>query len=400
MISLTAQASTQNLSSSSLESQPWLVAIGFLTVLALLLAGRWIWRQRTLEKSSAKKTSGLPSSTQAVPGSVPKPGIDSVMAQPNIADELSEIIRDDQVSWMRRLRAGLDKTRQNLKDNISRLIGGQKLDEKTLEQVHEVLFRGDMGAETADLLVNVLRRKFGNQNEAPSWEIIADELRIAVTECMSTPDEAAIKISRDGPTVILVVGVNGVGKTTSIGKLAARYVAEGKSVLLCAGDTFRAAAIEQLQVWGDRIGVPLIKHQQGSDPASVAFDAVKAAKSRGMDTLLIDTAGRLHNKSELMDELAKIKRVIAKELPDAPHETWLVIDATTGQNAVQQVKAFGELVQLTGLIVTKLDGTAKGGVIIGIKQRFKLPIRYIGVGEKAQDLKEFSAPDFAASLFS
>ncbi|MCX6130394.1 MAG: signal recognition particle-docking protein FtsY [Proteobacteria bacterium] len=304
------------------------------------------------------------------------------------------------MSWMRRLRAGLDKTRQNLKDNISRLIGGQKLDEKILEQVHEVLFRGDMGTETADLLVNVLRRKFGNQNEAPSWEIIADELRIAVTECMSTPDEAAIKISRDGPTVILVVGVNGVGKTTSIGKLAARYVAEGKSVLLCAGDTFRAAAIEQLQVWGDRIGVPLIKHQQGSDPASVAFDAVKAAKSRGMDTLLIDTAGRLHNKSELMDELAKIKRVIAKELPDAPHETWLVIDATTGQNAVQQVKAFGELVQLTGLIVTKLDGTAKGGVIIGIKQRFKLPIRYIGVGEKAQDLKEFSAPDFAASLFS
>jgi fused signal recognition particle receptor len=217
---------------------------------------------------------------------------------------------------------------------------------------------------------------------------------------MQDMEDTPLNKPAEGPFVILVVGVNGVGKTTSIGKLAAHYVAEGKSVMLCAGDTFRAAAIEQLQVWGERIGVPVIKHQQGADPASVAFDAVKAAKARGVDVLLIDTAGRLHNKTELMDELAKVKRVITKEMPAAPHETWLVIDATTGQNAVQQVKAFGELVQLSGLVVTKLDGTAKGGVIIGIKQKFKLPIRYIGVGEKAKDLKEFSARDFAESLFA
>jgi fused signal recognition particle receptor len=287
-----------------------------------------------------------------------------------------------------------------LKDNLSRLLGGQKLDDQTLEQVHEVLFRSDMGVETADHLVDRLRKRFGGQSTAPDWSVISTELKQAITESMQGTEDTALNKPTEGPFVILVVGVNGVGKTTSIGKLAARYVAEGKSVLLCAADTFRAAAIEQLQVWGDRIGVPVIKHQQGADPASVAFDAVKAAKARGVDVLLIDTAGRLHSKTELMDELAKVKRVIAKEMPDAPHETWLVIDATTGQNAVQQVKAFGELVKLTGLVVTKLDGTAKGGVIIGIKQKFKLPIRYIGVGEKAKDLKEFSAQDFAESLFA
>jgi len=372
---------------------PWDFVASAVILIAMIVA--FFYLRRFMEKP-------LPPREQPPEGvpAVPEARKEEVIAVPSEAAELAEIRADDQASWLQRLRQGLSKTRTHLKDNLSRLLGGQKLDDQTLEQVHEVLFRSDLGVETADHLVDILRKRFGGQSVAPDWSVISTELKQAVTESMQGTEDTPLNKPAEGPQVILVVGVNGVGKTTSIGKLAARYVAEGKSVMLCAGDTFRAAAIEQLQVWGERIGVPVIKHQQGADPASVAFDAVKAAKARGVDILLIDTAGRLHNKTELMDELAKVKRVIAKEMPDAPHETWLVIDATTGQNAVQQVKAFGELVQLSGLIVTKLDGTAKGGVIIGIKRKFKLPIRYIGVGEKAKDLKEFSARDFAESLFA
>jgi fused signal recognition particle receptor len=198
--------------------------------------------------------------------------------------------------------------------------------------------------------------------------------------------------------VLLVVGVNGVGKTTTIGKLAAHYAASGKKVMLCAADTFRAAAIEQLQVWGERNQVPVIKQHQGADPAAVAFDGVQAALARGAEVLIIDTAGRLHNKNDLMNELGKIRKSIAKALPDAPHETWIVVDATTGQNANQQVKAFSEVTPLSGIVVTKLDGTAKGGVIVGIADQFKIPIRYIGVGEKAVDLKPFNGSEFMRGL--
>ncbi|WP_218110349.1 signal recognition particle-docking protein FtsY [Oligoflexus tunisiensis] len=373
---------------------PWdLIASGVLAVLMLLA---FFVLRRFMEKPMPPRAEEPPREVPAVP-EAPQ---ERALEVPTEAPELAELRADDQASWLQRLRQGLSKTRSHLKDNLSRLLGGQKLDDQTLEQVHEVLFRSDLGVETADHLVDILRKRFGGQPTAPDWAVISTELKQAVTESLQGSEDTPMNRPSEGPFVVLVVGVNGVGKTTSIGKLAARYVAEGKSVLLCAGDTFRAAAIEQLQVWGDRLGVPVIKHQQGADPASVAFDAVKAAKARGVDVLLIDTAGRLHSKTELMDELAKVKRVIAKEMPDAPHETWLVIDATTGQNAVQQVKAFGELVNLTGLIVTKLDGTAKGGVIIGIKRKFRLPIRYIGVGEKAKDLKEFSARDFAESLFA
>ncbi len=394
MLTFFDQALAQSASAPAAEGIPWdIAASGILMV--VLLVGFFILRQKMAqpivrqEPPTPKAEVPTPIQTETVAPNLPQEAI-----------ELSEIRGDDQASWLSRLRQGLSKTRMHLRDNLSRLLGGQKLDENTLEQVHEVLFRSDLGVETADQLVDILRKRFGSQSEAPAWEVISSELKLAVAESMRGDEDRPMNKPAQGPMVILVVGVNGVGKTTSIGKLAARFVAEGQSVLLCAADTFRAAAIEQLQVWGDRLGVPVIKHQQGSDPASVAFDAVKAAKSRGVDVLLIDTAGRLHSKTELMEELAKVKRVIGKELPDAPHETWLVIDATTGQNAVQQVKAFGDLVQLSGLVVTKLDGTAKGGVIIGIKRKFKLPIRYIGVGEKAKDLKEFSAQDFAESLFS
>ncbi len=389
------QVTARNQFFTSLDFQPWLMPSGIVALCLICIAGFLLIRQRLHSKTNLKTMPTPPSEFKALKTS---PEIAPALKSTEV-NELTTILQDDQVSWIIRLRKGLTKSRQHLKENITRLLGNQKLDAKTLEQIHEVLFRSDLGVETADFLVEILRQRFGSNNEAPSWEILAQELIEAISSSMKSIEDAPINFPDEGPIVILVVGVNGVGKTTSIGKLAARYVAEGKSVMLCAGDTYRAAAIEQLQVWGDRIGVPIIKHQQGSDPASVVFDAVKAAKSRGIDVLLIDTAGRLHNKLELMEELSKIKRTITKEIAAAPHETWLVIDATTGQNAVQQVKAFGDLVHLSGLIVTKLDGTAKGGVIIGIKRRFKLPIRYIGIGEKAKDLKDFSAVDFANSLF-
>ncbi len=315
-------------------------------------------------------------------------------------DDVKEILADTTSSWLQRLKSGLDKTRQNITNNIVQALSKKAVfDEQLMEQIHEILYRSDMGSEMADYLVDQLRREFAGK-QSPDWQDVSRILDQAVRSVMTQEEVQEVSNNQSTPHVILVVGVNGVGKTTSIGKLTAHFISQGKSVLLCAGDTYRAAAIEQLQIWGQRLNVPVISHQQGADPASVAFDGVKAAKARNVDILLIDTAGRLHNKQELMDELAKVNRVIGKELPGAPHETFLVIDATTGQNAFQQVQAFKQLVALTGLIVTKLDGTAKGGVVIGIKKKFNIPIRYIGVGEKAQDLRLFNATDFAQSLFS
>ena len=299
--------------------------------------------------------------------------------------------------WVEKLKGGLSKTRNALNDNLSSLFGSKKLDDDLLEEIHEKLFRADLGIDTADTLVDHIRSEFGNA-ETPSWDDVKLSLKSKVSSIFSG-NQSPINEPTEGPMVILVVGVNGVGKTTSIGKLAANFALNDKKVLLCAADTYRAAAIDQLQVWGDRLGIDVIKHQQGADPASVAYDGVKAAMARKSDVLLIDTAGRLHNKAELMDELAKIRRVIGKDLPSAPHETWIVVDATTGQNAFQQVEAFSQVAPLSGIVVTKLDGTAKGGVVIGVSNKFKLPIRYIGVGEQASDLKEFKSSDFADSIF-
>lgn len=266
-----------------------------------------------------------------------------------------------------------------------------------LERLHEVLYRADLGATTTDRLVNNLRQSFKGNDESVTWDAASQVLRSDI-ESILVAHERPLKLAENGPTVYLIVGVNGVGKTTSIGKLAHHFISQGKTVLLAAGDTFRAAAIDQLVVWGDRIGVEVVKHQPGSDPAAVAYDAVKAAVARKIDVVLIDTAGRLHNKQELMDELAKIRRVIGRDVPEAPHETLLVIDATTGQNAVMQVKAFSEVANVTGLIVTKLDGTAKGGVIIGVSDKYHLPIQFVGVGEQAEDLRPFSAREFSSSV--
>lgn len=395
MLTWSSNLQAQTLSTTIPDSNSWLIYLLPLSLIALLILF-------ILRKTHWKHPKTLPPEQALKPviakGNEKETDVETITT-PKVSTEISEILSDSQSSWLGRLRDGLSKTRSQLSGSIGALFGSKKIfNDELLEELHENLYRSDMGVETADRMVAALRKKFSGQEAMPSWEEVSQSMREEITGIFGG-EPAPLNRPATGPMVILVVGVNGVGKTTSIGKLAARYVSEGKSVLLCAGDTFRAAAIEQLSVWGDRLNVPVIKHQQGADPASVAFDGVKAAKAREVDVLLIDTAGRLHSKAELMDELAKIKRVIQKELPEAPHETWLVIDSTNGQNAVAQVKAFGELVQLSGLIVTKLDGTAKGGVIVGIHSKFHIPIRYIGVGEKAADLKEFKPKEYADSLF-
>jgi fused signal recognition particle receptor len=296
------------------------------------------------------------------------------------------------------LKAGLSRTRQAIGAGLADLFAGSpKLDSALLERIHETLYRADIGVRATDKLVASIRAKFSDQ-AAPTWAEVQQHL-IAEISAIFKANEREPVVPTSPPYVLLIVGVNGVGKTTTIGKLSARFMAEGKSVLLGAADTFRAAAIEQLETWGKRLNVDVIRQQQGSDPAAVAYDALKAAVARGKDILIIDTAGRLHNKTELMDELGKIHRVLGRDVPGAPHETWLVIDATTGQNASTQVKAFKEVANVTGLVVTKLDGTAKGGVLIGIAEQFGIPIRFVGIGEKATDLQPFLPEEFARALF-
>jgi fused signal recognition particle receptor len=298
------------------------------------------------------------------------------------------------------LHSGLSKTRTALLSNLEPLFTqGQTISPETLEHLHEVLYRADIGAATADKLVAHVKSAYARDKEV-AWPEIKTLLQEKITELLrSTPQEASLNYPAEGPLVVLVVGVNGVGKTTSIGKLAAHFIGQNKKVLLCAADTYRAAAIDQLKVWGERLGIETIAQQQGSDPAAVAFDAVNAAVKRAYDVVFIDTAGRLHNKNNLMAELDKIKRVVGKALVGAPHETWLIVDATTGQNAVQQVKAFKEVAHISGIVVTKLDGTAKGGILIGISDEFSLPIRFVGIGEKASDLRSFDAKEYAAGIF-
>ena len=327
----------------------------------------------------------------------PRPKTDHAPPQAREAAEVEDIQQLDQGTWLKRRREGLGKTRTALVSNLQALFSSEKLDEKTLGSLHETLYRSDISAGAVDRLVSQVRMDLKQVSDSePLWEHIKRSLSDEMVKILDIPF-----VSPDTkPKFILVIGVNGVGKTTTIGKLAAQYLAENKSVLICAADTFRAAAIDQLQVWGQRLGVKVIAHQEGSDPAAVVFDSVQAAKARGVDVLLIDTAGRLHNKRHLMDELAKITRVIQREIPDAPHESLLVLDATTGQNAMMQVKAFQEITKITGICVTKLDGTAKGGVVIGLADSFRIPIQYIGVGEKASDLQKFAAKDFVQSLLS
>lgn len=297
------------------------------------------------------------------------------------------------------LKSGLSKTKDALTDKINETLKlAITIDEDLYEELEEILVMSDIGMDTTIEIIDRLKakirkEKINDPSEVyPALKEVIRDILLEGTEEVSNDEESERK-------VLLVIGVNGVGKTTSIGKLAAKNKAEGKRVLLAAADTFRAAAIDQLEVWSDRAGVDLVKHTEGSDPAAVVFDAVSAAKSRNIDLLICDTAGRLHNKKNLMDELAKIGRIIDREYEGAAKETLLVLDATTGQNAVIQAKQFMEACPIDGIILTKLDGTAKGGVVISIKNSLNIPVKYIGVGEGIDDLQEFDAESFAEALF-
>lgn len=296
-----------------------------------------------------------------------------------------------------RLKNGLFKTKQNIGSGFLNLFRGKKIDEDLFESLEEQLLIADVGVDTTQKIIRSLTdhasRKQLKDAEA-LHELLKEEMRSILTSV-----DQPLDIEKHKPFVILMVGVNGVGKTTTIGKLAKQFQNQGKSVMLAAGDTFRAAAVEQLQVWGERNNIPVIAQHTNADAASVIFDAMQAAKSRKIDILIADTAGRLQNKSHLMDELVKIVRVMKKQDETAPHEIMLTIDASTGQNAISQTKIFNEAVGLTGITLTKLDGTAKGGVIFSIADQFNIPIRYIGVGEKIDDLRPFIAEDFIDALF-
>lgn len=312
-----------------------------------------------------------------------------------IDDEVEE--KPKKVSLFDRLKQGLTKAKQGITDRIDEVLKAYtKVDEELLEDLEEVLITADVGVNTTmdiiEKLEDVIRTK-----KITDPQDVREELKLIIEDILSK-DDTKLDVSHS-PTIILMVGVNGVGKTTTIGKLAHRYKSEGKKVLLAAGDTFRAAAIDQLEVWANRCNVDIIKHQEGADPGAVIFDAIKASKARGVDVLICDTAGRLHNKSNLMNELGKVFKIVDREYPEAKKEVLLVVDATTGQNAVSQAKSFKEVCDITGLALTKLDGTAKGGVILAVKSEVDVPVKLIGVGEKMEDLQDFDSKSFVDALF-
>jgi fused signal recognition particle receptor len=300
---------------------------------------------------------------------------------------------EEKAAWS----AGLAKTRGGFVAKLGKIFGKKKIDADVLPQLEEVLFTADIGPRAADRIFESVKKDLSRDDLTDSpkiWAKIKDTSRRILD--VGAP---ALDLASKKPFVLLTIGVNGVGKTTTIGKLAARWKAEGKKILLAAGDTFRAAAVEQLEVWAERAGVELVKGKAGGDPSSVIFEAVKKGVDEGYDVVICDTAGRLVTKTELMDELKKVRRVCDKALPGAPHETWMVLDATTGQNAITQAKTFKDAMEITGIVITKLDGTAKGGVILGICDELKVPVRYVGIGEKVADLRPFDPRAFVDALY-
>ena len=295
-----------------------------------------------------------------------------------------------------KLKQGLSKTKQSFNDKVNNVFSTfRKVDEELLEELEEALIMSDVGVKTSTKIISKLRDRIKKQNIKEAEEV-KQALREEIKNIFDEVDNSLHLDTK--PSVILVVGVNGVGKTTSIGKIANRLKQDGKKVVIAAADTFRAAAVEQLEIWANRAGCPIVKKEEGADPASVVYDAIRKTKEENADVLICDTAGRLHNKKYLMDELEKIKRVIDKELPDASKEILLVLDATTGQNAILQVQAFKETVDITGLVLTKLDGTAKGGVVIGITNENHMPVKFIGVGEQIDDMEVFNSEDFVKAI--
>lgn len=324
--------------------------------------------------------------------------VEEPVPEPPVSEPPVVVETQSKPSFFERLKQGLQKTKDGLVGRIDTLVLGKKeIDADTLEELEEILITSDMGVKTTVELVRTLEQRLG-RNDLKDGAALRAALKEEILLRLEM-HHARLDHSAKHPFVILVIGVNGVGKTTTIGKLASRFTGEGKKVLLAAADTFRAAAAEQLVAWGDRAGVDVIRHKEGADPSAVVFDACKAALARDVDILIVDTAGRLHTKVNLMEEMKKIRRVIDREIPGAPHETLLVVDAATGQNAISQARLFKEAAGVSGIALTKLDGTAKGGIVVAVSHEFALPVRYIGVGESIEDLRDFDPKEFTDALF-
>jgi len=350
---------------------------------------RWVpWRKKETERRAAEVTTAPDSfALEAVPLSRERENAPSVEGQPS-----SDVTKRS--VW----RRGLSRLRRTFSTPLERLFRGRPFSEEMFAELEETLLSADVGGQTTAFLLKRLQERCRRERpqEGEVLKVYLKEEMLALLQKLANPP----LIGAAKPWVILVVGVNGVGKTTTIAKLAARFRRQQKTVMLVAADTFRAAAIEQLEVWAGRLGVDLVKHRSGASPAAVAFDGIKAAIARDIDVVIIDTAGRLHTKTPLMEELKKVYRVIARELPEAPHETLLVLDAATGQNALSQAQSFQQAFALTGVILTKLDGSAKGGVVLAVVERFGVPIRCVGLGEREEDLQDFDAEDFVEALFT
>ena len=323
-----------------------------------------------------------------------KPQVEEVVEKEEIVEDKTE---EPKISLFERLKQGLSKAKQGITDRVDQVLKSYtKVDDELLEEIEEILITADVGVDTTMNIIEKLTDAI-KTNKITDPQDVKGELKLIIEEIL-TNENSTLDVSHK-PTIILMVGVNGVGKTTTIGKLASRYKKEGKKVLIAAGDTFRAAAIDQLEVWANRSDVDIIKHQEGADPGAVIFDSIKAAKARDIDLLICDTAGRLHNKANLMNELSKVFKIVDREYPEAKKEVLLVVDATTGQNAVSQAKSFKQVCDITGLVLTKLDGTAKGGVVLAVKSEVDVPVKLIGVGEKIEDLQDFDAKAFSEALF-
>lgn len=353
------------------------------------------------EEPAQEHESQVPEVTEDI-SEIPPEVIEEDAITDQIEEELEEIVQEEQAEDTKeglfaRLRRGLSKTQAGLLGGLGGIVSKKEINADLWDEFEETLIMADLGVSTTMKLRENIETKLSKQS-LNSPESITENLKEEILEILKGAQGSPIKPD-SSPFVIMVAGVNGVGKTTTIGKLANRLKTDDKKVMVAAGDTFRAAATEQLEVWSKRVGTDFLKGQSGGDPSSVAFDAVKAAQARGTDILIIDTAGRLHTKGNLMEELTKMKRIVGRELEGAPHETLLVLDATTGQNAVQQAKQFNEALGVSGIVLTKLDGTAKGGVIIAIADELNIPVKYIGIGESLSDLREFNAEEFVEALF-
>lgn len=335
-----------------------------------------------------------------VPPSAPTPPSRQAWTEPAAPAPapVAEAAEQAKPSLFERLKRSLSKTHETIIGRVDTLLLGKKqIDTDTLEELEEILITADLGVKTTVDLIRTLEQRLKRdelQDGAALKRALKEEIQLRLME-----HHAPLVVTDKKPFVILVIGVNGVGKTTTIGKLAARYAGEGKKVLLAAADTFRAAAAEQLELWAKRVGTDIVRHKEGADPSAVVFDACKAAIARGTDVLIIDTAGRMHTKVNLMEEMKKIRRVLTREIPDGPHETLLVLDAATGQNALSQAKLFKEAASVTGVVLTKLDGSAKGGIVVAVSHEFALPVRFIGVGESVEDLRAFDPAQFVEALF-